>query len=166
MEDNEDYLQSKVAFETSENDFSDLPFRFAEISKVLLDVYVSFPIPPRAGIQIDSSASDDLENPDRLRSLLKDLREARQAKSRDGLKKLDHSELSVRRAPVDVAPFHKKETDITALSAFKPLLYRNQRNPPLLRSLNGYSDAACPRTGCTEAARKRLRVRFAAQTFS
>lgn len=43
-----------------------------------------------------SRASDDLENPERLRSLLKDLREARQAKSRDGLRTLDHSELSVR----------------------------------------------------------------------
>jgi hypothetical protein len=41
-------------------------------------------------------ASDDLENPDKIRTLLKDLREARQAKSRDGLKTLDHSELSVR----------------------------------------------------------------------
>lgn len=41
------------------------------------------------------SASDDLENPERIRSLLKDLREARQAKSREGLKTLDHSELSV-----------------------------------------------------------------------
>ncbi|KAG6817857.1 hypothetical protein H0H87_001689 [Tephrocybe sp. NHM501043] len=42
---------------------------------------------------------DDLENPDKLRSLLKDLREARQAKSRDGLQSLDHSELSVSRPP-------------------------------------------------------------------
>lgn len=42
-----------------------------------------------------SRASDDLDNPDKLRSLLKDLREARQAKSREGLKQLDHSELSV-----------------------------------------------------------------------
>ena len=42
------------------------------------------------------SASDDLENPVKLHSLLKDLREARQAKSREGLKQLDHSELSVR----------------------------------------------------------------------
>lgn len=41
------------------------------------------------------SASDDLENPDKIRSLLKNLREARQAKSRDGIKQLDHSELSV-----------------------------------------------------------------------
>jgi GINS complex subunit 2 len=41
-------------------------------------------------------ASDDLQNPDKLRFLLKDLREARQAKSRDGLDKIDHSELSVR----------------------------------------------------------------------
>jgi GINS complex subunit 2 len=46
-------------------------------------------------IPCHKSASDDLENPDKLRSLLKDLREARQAKSRDGLKTLDHSELSV-----------------------------------------------------------------------
>ncbi len=42
------------------------------------------------------SASDDLEQPDKLRSLLKDLREARQAKSREGIKQLDYSELSVR----------------------------------------------------------------------
>jgi len=46
-------------------------------------------------IPVIYSASDDLENPDKLRSVLKDLREARQAKSRDGLKTLDHSELSV-----------------------------------------------------------------------
>lgn len=41
------------------------------------------------------SAPDDLENPDRLRSLLKDIREARQAKSREGLDQLDHNELTV-----------------------------------------------------------------------
>lgn len=41
------------------------------------------------------SASDDLENPDKLRSLLKDLREARQAKSRLGLKTLDYSALNL-----------------------------------------------------------------------
>ncbi|EDR12310.1 uncharacterized protein LACBIDRAFT_231753 [Laccaria bicolor S238N-H82] len=75
---NVDYLQTRLARETSEPVFSDLPFRFAEISKVLLDV-----------------ASDDLENPDKLRSLLKDLREARQAKCREGLRQIDHSELSL-----------------------------------------------------------------------
>ncbi|KAF8076643.1 hypothetical protein FPV67DRAFT_1407438 [Lyophyllum atratum] len=75
---NVDFLQDRLNRETSQPGFSDLPFRFAEVSKVLLDV-----------------ASDDLENPDKLRSLLKDLREARQAKSRDGLKTLDHSELSL-----------------------------------------------------------------------
>jgi len=42
------------------------------------------------------SASDDLENPDKIRTLLKDIREARQSKSRDGIAKLDHSELGVR----------------------------------------------------------------------
>lgn len=45
------------------------------------------------------SASDDLENPDKIRTLLKDIREARQAKSREGITKLDHSELGVRDPP-------------------------------------------------------------------
>lgn len=36
----EDYLQDRLIRETSEQGFSDLPFRFAEISKVLLDVCV------------------------------------------------------------------------------------------------------------------------------
>jgi len=49
-----------------------MPFRFAEISKVLLDV-----------------ASDDLASPDKLRGLLKDIREARQAKAREKIGKLD-----------------------------------------------------------------------------
>ena len=75
-----EHLQDRLAQEVAKPDaFSDLPFRFSEISKVLLDV-----------------ASDDLENPDQLHSLLKDLQEARQAKSREGLKHLDHSELGVR----------------------------------------------------------------------
>ncbi|KAG6903416.1 hypothetical protein C0995_005439 [Termitomyces sp. Mi166 len=75
---NVDFLQDRLNKETSQRGFSDLPFRFVEISKVLLDV-----------------ASDDLESPDKLRYLLKDLREARQAKSREGLQTLDHSELSL-----------------------------------------------------------------------
>lgn len=40
-----------------------------------------------------------MQNPDKIRSLLQDLREARQAKSRDGLQKIDHQELSVRVLP-------------------------------------------------------------------
>jgi len=73
-----EYLQERLSRETSNPEFSQMPFRFAEISKVLLDV-----------------ASDDFQNPDKIRSLLKDIREARQAKSREGLSKLDHSELSL-----------------------------------------------------------------------
>lgn len=73
-----DFLQEQLTRETSRPEFSRLPFRFAEIAKVILDV-----------------ASDDVQNADKIKSLLKDLREARQAKSRDGLQKLDHSELSL-----------------------------------------------------------------------
>lgn len=73
-----DFLQEQLTKETSRPEFSRLPFRFAEIAKVILDV-----------------ASDDVQNADKIKSLLKDLREARQAKSRDGLQKIDHSELSL-----------------------------------------------------------------------
>ena len=50
------------------------------------------------------SASDDLENPDKIRTLLKDIREARQAKSREGITKLDHSELGVGLPPFPLSP--------------------------------------------------------------
>ncbi|KIJ56951.1 hypothetical protein M422DRAFT_23087 [Sphaerobolus stellatus SS14] len=73
-----EFLQVKLSQETSAETFSYLPFRFMEISKVLLDV-----------------ASDDIHAPDKIRTLLKDLREARQAKSREGLRKLDHEMLEV-----------------------------------------------------------------------
>lgn len=82
--------------ETNQAKFSDLPFRFAEIAKVLLDVYVSRLMMATPTLMTTSSAADDLQHPDKLRSLLKDLREARQAKSRDGLRELDHNALSVR----------------------------------------------------------------------
>ena len=67
------------------------------------------------------SASDDLENPEKIRSLLKDLREARQAKSREGLKTLDHSELSVSYSPV-----HHSFTSYFYSIAAKSLFHGNQ----------------------------------------
>ncbi|CEQ42465.1 SPOSA6832_04275 [Sporobolomyces salmonicolor] len=62
------YLEQILREETTQGDFSDLPRDYLEVSKVLLEV-----------------ASDDLPAPDRLRLLLKDIREARQAKVREGL---------------------------------------------------------------------------------
>ncbi|KAF8484629.1 Psf2-domain-containing protein [Russula ochroleuca] len=73
-----DFLQERLVQETSHPEFSQFPFRFTEMAKLLLDV-----------------ASDDIQNSDKIRSLLKDIREARQAKSREGLQKIDHSELSL-----------------------------------------------------------------------
>jgi hypothetical protein len=80
--------------ETSNDGFTQLPFRFAEISRVLLDVCVEST--NNKCLLIIPSASDDLPNPDKIRSLLKDLREARQAKARSGLEGLEHSTLGVR----------------------------------------------------------------------
>ncbi|KAF8288829.1 Psf2-domain-containing protein [Clavulina sp. PMI_390] len=70
-----DFLKQKVKDELStEGDFTELPFRYMEIAKVLLDV-----------------ASDDLPSPDRIRLHLKELREARQEKARRGLSLINHS---------------------------------------------------------------------------
>jgi len=94
-----EFLQEKLSEETSRPEFSELPFRSAEIAKILLDVYVVLMHLCLRYIDVaaDLSASDDIEDADKLRSVLKDLREARQAKSREGLRVLDHNALSVRK---------------------------------------------------------------------
>lgn len=84
-----------------------------------------------------SRASDDLENPDKLRSLLKDLREARQAKSRDGLKTLDHSELSVCVLWLLYECIHSCRHH---LPASKSLFHGDQRNSTVLRPLDASID--------------------------
>jgi len=73
-----DFLAERLERETSESGFCEMPFRFAETAKVLIDI-----------------ASDDLDNPDQLRSLLKALRETRQTKSREGLRQIDHNGLTL-----------------------------------------------------------------------
>ncbi|ETW84142.1 hypothetical protein HETIRDRAFT_311951 [Heterobasidion irregulare TC 32-1] len=73
-----DFLQARLAEETTQPEFSKLPFRFAEVAKILLDI-----------------AQDDIPNSDKILVLLKDIREARQAKSRDGLRNIDHNELTL-----------------------------------------------------------------------
>ncbi|OCB87488.1 hypothetical protein A7U60_g5393 [Sanghuangporus baumii] len=76
---NVEVLQNKLTAETDERykeEFSSFPFRYAEIAKVLLDV-----------------ASDDLDQPDKIRTILKDLREARQSKIRDTLLRLNPASL-------------------------------------------------------------------------
>ncbi|KAF9517244.1 hypothetical protein BS47DRAFT_550742 [Hydnum rufescens UP504] len=69
-----DYLNAKVEEEIAAEEFSELPFRYAEIAKVLLD-----------------TASDNIQQADKVRFLLKELREARQAKARKGLSRIDFS---------------------------------------------------------------------------
>ncbi|KZP00887.1 Psf2-domain-containing protein [Calocera viscosa TUFC12733] len=74
---NVEWLEEKLKQEISRpEEFAPLPFRFAEVSKVFLDI-----------------APDDVPSPERVRSLLKDLREVRQAKTRKGLALLDEMEL-------------------------------------------------------------------------
>ncbi|KAJ3732875.1 DNA replication complex GINS protein PSF2 [Lentinula guzmanii] len=77
-----EFLQSRLDEEINEPGFSKLPFRYAEVSKLLLDVQVTF-------------APDDIQSTDKIRYLLKDLREARQAKSREGVDQINRGELSL-----------------------------------------------------------------------
>ncbi|KAF8580589.1 Psf2-domain-containing protein [Ramaria rubella] len=94
-----EFLQERLSQETSKEDFSSLPFRFAEIGKVMLDV-----------------ASDDLHDPDKIRSLLKDLREARQSKTREHLQKINDSTLELSHLCSmeinEVRPFFTRAMDV------------------------------------------------------
>ncbi|KZV69869.1 DNA replication complex GINS protein PSF2 [Peniophora sp. CONT] len=92
-------LREKLQQETNNPGFSEMPLRFAEIAKVLLDV-----------------ASDDVQESDKVRSLLKDIREVRQAKSRDGLQNIDRSELALANFASmeinEIRPFYTRAMDI------------------------------------------------------
>jgi hypothetical protein len=79
-----------------------------------------------------------MQNPDKIRSLLKDLREARQAKSREGLQAIDHNELSVSWSAIN------RDMVLTAVHtiATQSLRHGNQRNQTILREVNGDSYSA------------------------
>lgn len=85
--------------------------------------------PHEPDIQSHARASDNVQNPDKVRSLLKDLREARQAKSREGLAKLDHSELSVRTTlSIQGLP------SLTTIPVAKLMFHGDQRDTPVFHT--------------------------------
>ncbi|KAI8826924.1 DNA replication complex GINS protein PSF2 [Fimicolochytrium jonesii] len=67
-----EFLREKIEEENANEEFSALPFRYMETAHLLL-----------------ACASDDVPQADLVRTLLKDLREARQRKARQGLQALD-----------------------------------------------------------------------------
>ncbi|KAM0787027.1 hypothetical protein ACM66B_006293 [Microbotryomycetes sp. NB124-2] len=71
-------LEETLRQELTDEQFSDLPRTYLEVSKVLLEV-----------------ASDDFPQPDKVRILLKDIREARQSKVRAGLGALNPIHLAM-----------------------------------------------------------------------
>ncbi|CAD6566718.1 MAG: DNA replication protein psf2 [Cyphobasidiales sp. Tagirdzhanova-0007] len=71
-------LEAMLREETTGPDFAALPFNYMEMSRILLE-----------------AAPDDIPSPERIRSLLKDLREVRQGKAREGLEHLNPVELNV-----------------------------------------------------------------------
>ncbi|TIA87244.1 hypothetical protein E3P99_03279 [Wallemia hederae] len=73
-----DHLQEKLKDETSDGQYADLPFRYLEISKAIIEV-----------------AGDDLDNAAVIRSLLMDIRQARQTKSREGVLKMNDTGMAM-----------------------------------------------------------------------
>ncbi|KAK9895674.1 Psf2-domain-containing protein [Cystobasidium minutum MCA 4210] len=73
-----DNLELMLREETRGEAFAPLPFNYMELSRILLE-----------------AAPDDIPQPERIRSLLKDLREVRQGKAREGIQHLNPVELNV-----------------------------------------------------------------------
>ncbi|ORX42326.1 GINS complex, PSF2 component [Hesseltinella vesiculosa] len=67
-----DHLTERLEQEETKDEFCALPFHYMEMAHMILE-----------------SASDDIPNAEKIRKLLKDLRETRQSKARVGLEALD-----------------------------------------------------------------------------
>ncbi|KAK4056146.1 DNA replication protein psf2 [Microbotryomycetes sp. JL221] len=91
-------LEETLRQELSDEQFSDLPRTYLEVSKVLLEV-----------------ASDDFQLPDRVKILLKDIREARQSKIRLGLAALN---------PIDLGMPNLSNMEIAEVRPFFTLAHR------------------------------------------
>ncbi|KAI7902145.1 DNA replication complex GINS protein PSF2 [Cokeromyces recurvatus] len=69
---NIDFLKKRQEEEEKEQEFSNLPFHYMELSQMLLD-----------------AAPDDIPNAEQIHKILQDLQETREAKAREGFKALD-----------------------------------------------------------------------------
>ncbi|KAI7888917.1 DNA replication complex GINS protein PSF2 [Mucor mucedo] len=74
-----EFLKAKHEHEEQDLDFSTMPFHYMEIAQMLLE-----------------TAPDDIPNAEQVRTILKDIRETRQAKARLGIKELDESWLGMK----------------------------------------------------------------------
>ncbi|KAG0172777.1 DNA replication protein psf2 [Apophysomyces sp. BC1034] len=88
-------LKKRLEEEEAKEEFSALPFHYMETAQMLLE-----------------SAPDDVPNAEQVRTLLKDLREARQAKARMGLDELDDKWLGMKNLSFmeinEIRPFYTR----------------------------------------------------------
>jgi len=126
-------LEEVLREEQTRAEFSDLPRDYLEVSKVLLEVCVPPALPASSTAHTSSltclsrSASDDVPAPDRVRLLLKDIREARQAKVREGLAAINAVHLGVRpRLPPLLVVHVPKHRPLTPRLVVSPALARPQ----------------------------------------
>jgi hypothetical protein len=92
-----------------------------------------------------------MPNSDRVRSLLKDLREVRQAKTREGVQKIDSSALIVRMLVVRSPLFW-----LNRGPASESLRYGDQRDQAILRARHGRHDATAASRFCRRVNRRVL----------
>ncbi|GAA5805049.1 DNA replication complex GINS protein PSF2 [Helicostylum pulchrum] len=88
-------LKKRHEEEEQEREFSILPFHYMELAQMLLE-----------------TAADDIPNAEMIRTILKDLRETRQAKSRMGVKILDDTWLGMNNLSImeinEIRPFFSR----------------------------------------------------------
>ncbi|KAI9025827.1 Psf2-domain-containing protein [Phycomyces nitens] len=91
-------LKDRLEEEENDADFSKLPFHYMEMAQLILE-----------------NARDDVPNSEQVRTLLKDLRETRQAKSRVGLAELDDNWLGMNNMSLmeinEIRPFFTRAYD-------------------------------------------------------
>lgn len=92
-----DNLKAKLTQEEESQEFSDLPFHYFEVSRMLLERYERYCYARqyRLDRNVVDSASEDIQHVDRIRTVLKDLRERRHQKARLGLANLDGNVMQV-----------------------------------------------------------------------
>ena len=86
-------------------------------------------------------SSEDIPDAEKVRSLLKDIREVRQAKTREGVKKIDNSELTVCSLGLD--RFHLRELPLLG----SELMFNgDKRDMTLLYACHGYINTSSPQS--------------------
>lgn len=153
-----DHLEGLLKDEVTQPGFSSLPFKYMETSRLLLERFAAvllgrsacpFPFPSSFAdlmcwMSSKISASEDIPSPERVEGLLKDLREARQAKTRQGLEALNSVHIEVPRCCFSLSLSRIEEADLSLVADDQHLLCGVERSPAFLQPGDEGEQVAAP----------------------